>query len=100
MVALLFVLQRKLLYMPAMEKADPSSTGGKLVQVSGDAAVYFAPPDGKAPVLVFFHGNGDQIGWSPAYLGQRLRAEYGLGFFGIEYPGYGVARGSQTEASI
>ncbi|CAK0883483.1 unnamed protein product [Prorocentrum cordatum] len=105
LAVLLFVLQRKLLYIPSAEKADPCSTGGELVRFKGSAGeqlagVYFAPPADEAPVLVFFHGNGDQLGWGPAYLGQRLRQEFGVGFFGVEYPGYGLAEGSPTEASI
>merc|ERR1711924_341572 len=49
---------------------------------------------------VFFHGNADQLGQGPAYLGHLLSDKYGLGFFAIEYPGYGVAGGSPSESNI
>ncbi|CAE8625351.1 unnamed protein product [Polarella glacialis] len=102
----LILLQRKLLFTPPPEFADPSATGGEVILLPVGstqltrAAVYFAPRSPQAPVLVFFHGNGDQLGWSAAYLGQRMRDEFGTGFLGIEYPGYGLAEGTPSEASF
>lgn len=106
-----FLFQRKLLFMPPQEVVDPSRTGGELIllpQRAGNkskaaenhAAVYFAAPTPDAPVLVFFHGNGDQLGWTPAELGEIMQNCYSVGFLGIEYPGYGLASGQPSESSI
>lgn len=50
--------------------------------------------------LVYFHGNADQIGEGPSRIGLNFVKIYGVGFYGIEYPGYGVAPGEPTEDSI
>ena len=66
------------------------------------AALHFAAPSPGAPVVVYFHGNADQVGWGGAYVGSLLR-ERGMGLFAIEYPGYGHAQaggGSPTEDSL
>jgi pimeloyl-ACP methyl ester carboxylesterase len=50
------------------------------------------------PTVVFFHGNGSQL----ADLGDLvlMHQAVGLGFYAIEYPGYGVAGGAPTERAI
>ena len=53
------------------------------------------------PTLAYFHGNADQIGWGAAYIGREMSERYGFGFYGIEYPGYGISRGLEpSEESI
>lgn len=104
---LVFAFQRRLLFLPHPHIADPAVTGGEVIVVpdpsgggAGDAAaLFFPPPDGAAPVVVYFHGNADQLGWGPAHLGPKFRA-CGLGFLAVEYPGYGVAGGRPSEASV
>lgn len=54
------------------------------------------PADGK--VVVYFHGNGEQIAWA-SWLAGRF-AERGAGFAAIEYPGYAGAPGEPSEAAI
>ena len=84
-----------------MPTADPEVTGGRLVRTrEGYAGLYFAPSDPEAPTLVYFHGNADQLGNGPAYFGRHMRDRFGLGFFGVEYPGFGVAEGSISEESM
>lgn len=104
-----FFLQRKLMFMTNPNVIDPASQGGNpqiiLLDTEGGkerrAAVYFPPDDPKMPVLVYFHGNADQIGNGAAYFGNLFRQRHGLGLFGVEYPGYGLAQpGSTSEASI
>lgn len=100
-----FFLQRRLIYLPNPHVADPKAQGGRLIllqAISGErhAAVYYPPIQPDAAVLVFFHGNADQIGYGASFLGRAFQ-QHGLGFYGIEYPGYGLARpGSPSEASI
>jgi hypothetical protein len=53
-------------------------------------AVYFKAQQ-NMPTLAYFHGNADQLGWGAAYIGKCLSEQYGIGFYGIEYPGYGLS---------
>lgn len=111
-LALLFTFQRKLLFLPESATADPQSQGGEaqVVLLPADgatgvkryAAAFFRPPLETAPVLVYFHGNADQLGYGPAFLGSLFQEEYALGLYGVEYPGYGLAQssGPPTEASM
>lgn len=107
----IFFLQRKLIFMPSGTLADPKAQGGDPVVITlpagpepraeRRAAAFFPPRLPKGPVLVFFHGNADQVGWGPAFLGIYFKDRYGLGLYGVEYPGYGLAQpGSPNEANI
>lgn len=49
----------------------------------------FEPTCPPNPAPVFFHGNGDQLGWGAAWLGPIFQ-QLGCAFYGVEYPGYGV----------
>lgn len=51
------------------------------------AALYFPAPHESAPTLVYLHGNADQLGWGAAYLGRLFKEVFGMGFYGIEFPG-------------
>uniref|UniRef100_A0A7S1IK62 Serine aminopeptidase S33 domain-containing protein n=1 Tax=Eutreptiella gymnastica TaxID=73025 RepID=A0A7S1IK62_9EUGL len=99
---LLMMMQRQLIYQKPLgsDIADPTLTGGKLVNLSSRVlALHFPVEDDRAPTVVFFHGNGDQLGWGAAFLGPHFNTQ-GCGFYGIEYPGYGLATGRTTEMSI
>lgn len=99
-----FLLQRKLMFLPSGTVADPAAQGGSpdvVILPSGSAAAFFKPAAEDGPVLVFFHGNADQVGWGPAFLGVEFGRRYGFGLYAVEYPGYGLAKpGSPTEANI
>eukprot|EP00746_Dinoflagellata_sp_MGD_P130137 gnl/MRDRNA2_/MRDRNA2_64113_c0_seq1.p1 gnl/MRDRNA2_/MRDRNA2_64113_c0~~gnl/MRDRNA2_/MRDRNA2_64113_c0_seq1.p1 ORF type:complete len:522 (-),score=94.48 gnl/MRDRNA2_/MRDRNA2_64113_c0_seq1:28-1593(-) len=103
---LLYFLQRKLIFFPPSFRADPQATGGQLIKLPGAngenvVGLYFPAKKQDAPILVYWHGNADQIGWGSASLGPLLgQACCGCGFLGIEYPGYSFAGGSPTETSI
>jgi len=106
LLLVVFLLQRKLIFLPSNQVADPRAYAKNLevIRLSGPqkdttlAAIYMPRP--SSAVVVFFHGNADQLGWGPVYLGNQLQ-QAGLGFYGIEYPGYGLAQpGSPTEESI
>jgi pimeloyl-ACP methyl ester carboxylesterase len=62
----------------------------------GPAAVglYFEAPK-AARTILHFHGNGEQVADLIA-LGRAIRAR-GLGFYAMEYPGYGSAEGAPSE---
>lgn len=52
----------------------------------------------RAPVLVFFHGNGELIDFL-SYEFQAPR-QWGMGILLVEYPGYGRSAGSPSQASV
>jgi len=54
--------------------------------------------EGGGPVVVHFHGNGEQIG-SLSWLGEEL-AKRQVSFAAVEYPGYPGASGAPSESSI
>eukprot|EP00931_Biecheleriopsis_adriatica_P102848 TRINITY_DN77759_c0_g1_i1.p1 TRINITY_DN77759_c0_g1~~TRINITY_DN77759_c0_g1_i1.p1 ORF type:complete len:282 (+),score=66.03 TRINITY_DN77759_c0_g1_i1:80-925(+) len=104
---LLFLVfqQRSLIFQRPSNAADPSHTGGQLVRLSVTeeeeaVALYFPAVRPEAATFAYFHGNADQLGWGPASLGRDFGKEHGLGFYGVEYPGYGYAQGTPTEESI
>ena len=121
-LVLLYNFQRSIVYPKPQVLADPAIAGAKLCLLpAGEALTKFADASGGAgsdteavvaaihfpaknsdmPTLVYCHGNADQIGWGAAYLGRELSERYGFGFFGIEYPGYGLSNGLETtEESI
>ncbi|NMO15271.1 alpha/beta hydrolase [Pyxidicoccus fallax] len=96
-----FALQRSMIY-PAPKASIPlkENQGFSRLPLEGDLFVdvlHLPAPEG-APTVVHFHGNGEQLLGQLEY-GQRLR-EWGLGFFAVEYPGYGASPGSPTEDGI
>jgi hypothetical protein len=56
------------------------------------AAIYIPPKDGVKDVIVFWHGNRDQVTWSAQQFITKMHKHFGVGVFAIEYPGYGVLR--------
>ena len=63
--------------------------------------VYFPPSTPGAKTLAFWHGNADQLGNVADFLGHQLQKTCGVGFLGIEYPGYALcSSGVPTEATI
>ena len=111
----LYLGQRSLIYPRPPYAEDPKTYGGAdaalvLVDVTreerpadaGDvlAGAWFPPPSPTSGVVLYFHGNADQVGWGPSELGAEFRAR-GVGFFAAEYPGYGFAEsGAPSQASV
>ena len=95
--ALLFLLQRALLF-PAPQTAGALVGQGEIVQVPGGTPMLWRRAEGTGPVVVHFHGNGDQIA-SEAWLGEEL-ARRGVSFAAVEYPGYPGATGAPSEEGI
>lgn len=99
---LMFSSQRKLIFPAPHPVVTPAYGGGEVVRVkvidAEDAIAFHVPAGPGRRTVVYFHGNGDQIG-NAAWLSDALGRE-GLGFFAIEYPGYGLARGAPSEQSI
>lgn len=99
-VAALYLSQRRIVFPrpPPDMILDPAARGGRIITHKGATAVFYPPREGHN-TIVFWHGNGDQIGGLAAHLGKLIEENSGLGFMGIEYPGYGVAEGEPSEES-
>lgn len=95
-------IQRAAIYPAPRAPVAPQATGGTLVEIPANGRVVFAlhiPAEGDAPTCVHFHGNGEALA-DQATLAEAFGAE-GLGFYAVEYPGYGLARrASPSEDAI
>lgn len=99
--AVAFGVQRRLLYLPP-EAAYVPPRPFQVVRVAsddGEVVAFHRPASPGQPTLVYFHGNADQAGYV-AHLPER--ATDGLGLYGVEFPGYGLAQtaGAPTQARI
>jgi len=113
----LFFFQRRLIWIgqrnngQMFSAADPRDVPGphQVIQLSPEKVGCYFPPNTSPGLLnnyletpktlVYFHGNGDQVGWGGVFLGQSF-SQKGFGFFAIEYPGYGIAEGDPREDKI
>jgi len=96
---LLYAGQRSIVF-PAPKTSRKPQGDGELVFVPGGTPLFFHPPPPNGPLVVYFHGNGEQIAdnaWLAGFFGRA-----GVGFAAIEYPGYGLAssEGKPSERSI
>ena len=102
-LAALYVGQRSVIYPRPPVYDDAKAYGGEhaeIVRADGVVGLFVPPPrEDEQIVALYFHGNADQITWGGAMIGQALRSR-GIGTFAAEYPGYGLAGGDPTEASI
>lgn len=98
-VALAFFAQRSLLF-PAPPQAARPSPDSQLVELPETVLLVRPPPTPLAPVVLHFHGNGEQLAWTE-WMGEAWQ-QHGVGFVSVEYPGYGLAKGkgAASEASI
>lgn len=90
LVALAFFAQRSLLF-PAPAQAAHPSPDSQLVELAETVLLVRAPPSPTAPVVLHFHGNGEQLAWTE-WMGEAYQRQ-GIGFVSVEYPGYGLAKG-------
>lgn len=112
LISALCVFQRNLIFPRPRKENACEIVHGRLISLdlSGEArpagvaetivAVYFAPATEAEWTLAFWHGNADQLGNVADSLGAALNRQHGLGFLGIEYPGYALCDGEPTEASM
>jgi fermentation-respiration switch protein FrsA (DUF1100 family) len=103
MIGLLFLAQRHMIYpapyakivtpdIPGLESTTITASDGVKI-----AAWYVAPMPGR-PVIVYFHGNGEQL----SFIVDRFRnfAKQGYGLVAIDYRGYGASEGNPTERGL
>jgi hypothetical protein len=104
-LALLYVMQRALMYFPGTERISPAAAGlpgaedTLLDAADGERVVaWHLPPRGDRPVVLYFHGNGGSLG----HRAERFRAltADGTGLVAIDYRGYGGSTGYPTERGL
>ena len=103
---LMYVGQRRLMYLPSPDRPDPALSGVpemrpvSLRTADGlDLLAWYRPPPGPdRPVMVYFHGNAGHIG----FRGDKLRPylDAGLGVLIVEYRGFGGNPGQPTEDGL
>lgn len=94
---LVFTQQRKLLF-PAPTQRTPIEGKSVLVEVPGGTHLLWRQVEGDGPVVVHFHGNGEQVS-NEAWLAEAFAVQ-GISFAAVEYPGYAGTAGEPTEASL
>lgn len=104
-LTLAWFLQRSVTFPAPSTYARVPPSHAELVRLEQPAgtveALYLAPapaPSASAPLLVFFHGNGELVDyWVEPF--QEVQS-WGWGVLLVEYPGYGRSAGSPSEATI
>lgn len=104
-LTLAWFLQRSVTFPAPSTYARVPPSHAELVRLEQPAgtveALYLAPapaPSASAPLLVFFHGNGELVDyWVEPF--QEVQT-WGWGVLLVEYPGYGRSAGSPSEATI
>jgi hypothetical protein len=86
-------LQRRFIYQPpapvAIDAPDATIVRTSTARGLPVVALHWPAANGK-PTIVHFHGNAEQLA-DVLWLGRAFHRR-GLGFFAVEYPGYGEAR--------
>lgn len=84
--------------------APPSHYGDTLpdliripVPGGGEAAALWLPSAGAKQAILYFHGNGEDLGSIRERL-LRLRKETGCAILAVDYPGYGLTQGPPSES--
>ena len=105
-VAVFFLAQRHLLYLPThtyTPLADAyANRAFQEISVKTEDGVnlkaWYAPAVGKPCTIVFFHGNGDSLATAAEVADPYIASGYG--FLLAEYRGYSGLPGSPTEAGL
>lgn len=105
LVALLFVMQRSLLYRPdasdmdAMRATMPGVERLALKTSDGETLVaWHRPPRDGQPLFIYLHGNASNLAGRNTRL-MGLAAQ-GWGFLAVSFRGYGGSTGSPTETGL
>lgn len=102
-VAIMFFMQRSLLYFPHTDLGPPASYGLSdameqlSLTTSDDVRVtaWYQPAQAGRPTLVHFHGNGGHLGFRASFFSEAVRRGYGV--MALSYRGYGTSAGTPTE---
>ena len=100
----LFAMQRQILFQPDTARPDLAAVGlpglrEMRLQVGGvPLLAWWLPPARGGRVVLYFHGNGGNLGDRADRL--RFLAKSGDGVLMPEYPGYGGNAGAPSEAAL
>jgi uncharacterized protein len=104
-VALMYVSQRKLMYLPDTTRWQPAAVGlPEAAEVVLDTAdgekviVWHVPPRDGKPVVLYFQGNGGGLNLRARRFRQLTAT--GVGLIALCYRGYGGSSGYPTEAGL
>jgi fermentation-respiration switch protein FrsA (DUF1100 family) len=103
--AVMFFVQRSLMYFPDRQRTPPAAAGFPQAEevwldtADGERVIawHVPPRDGKG-VVIYFHGNGGALNLRVDRF-QRIIAQ-GYGLLALSYRGYGGSTGSPTEAGL
>jgi uncharacterized protein len=105
-VALLYAMQRDMLYRPPQtvrtapaDAGFPAAEETVLETADGEKVIaWHVPPQAGKAVVMFFPGNGDVLATRVARL--RALTEDGTGLLALSYRGYGGSTGHPTETGL
>jgi fermentation-respiration switch protein FrsA (DUF1100 family) len=104
-VALLYLTQRKLMYLPDHTRWAPATAGlGQAEEVTLETPdgerllVWHVAPQGDQPVVIYFQGNGGGLNLRVGRFRQMVAD--GLGLIAVNYRGYGGSSGSPSETGL
>jgi hypothetical protein len=109
-VAVIYLVQRSLMYYPERQRTPPAEAGLPDVQemvldtADGEKVVaWYAPPkqdlsQQDLPLVLYFHGNAGSL----RHRAERFRAliEAGFGLVALSYRGYGGSTGTPSESGL
>lgn len=91
----------RLIFVPPRSSYEATHPSLRMIPPSTEtsekrlATFWYPPPTDTAPVLLWTHGNAEDIGNLEPLL--QLFSEQGVGVMAIDYPGYGQSAGRPTE---
>lgn len=104
-VALVYAMQRSLMYFPERLRTSPAAAGLPAAQevelrtADGETVIaWHVPPREGRPVVLYFHGNGGSLR-DRALRFLALTAD-GTGLVALSYRGYGGSSGAPTQAGL
>jgi fermentation-respiration switch protein FrsA (DUF1100 family) len=104
-VAVLYFVQRALMYFPDTARISPAAAGLPgaeeilLDTADGERLIaWHVPPRGDRPVVLYLHGNGGALSHRAARF--RVLTADGTGLVAVDYRGYGGSSGHPTETGL
>jgi hypothetical protein len=97
-----FVLQRKLMYFPDVERVSPAAFNlpgvtERVIDTPDGARLvsWYAPPAAGQPTILYFHGNAGNLASRSERVRRYVARGYGVLF--LSYRGYGGSTGTPSE---
>ena len=98
LVAAVLAADRLIFHPPQAREAPPEERLVVLPDGAEMALIYLAPAAERDPVLLYFHGNAEDLSDIAPLLKRWHRA--GFGVLGCDYPGYGRSGGTPSEKGV